>query len=60
MSIVVHETSRAILLLTAYKPGGKFGALQIDLSTDKVLSFSEKIQLHSFQNKKKALFEIWE
>ena len=42
MSIVVHETSRAILLLTAYKPGGKFGALQIDLSTDKVLSFQEK------------------
>ena len=36
MSIVVHETSRAILLLTA------FGALQIDLSTDKVLSFQEK------------------
>ena len=42
MSIVVHETSRAILLLTAYKPGDKFGALQIDLSTDKVLSFQEK------------------
>lgn len=47
MSIVVHETSRAILLLTAYKPGGKFGALQIDLSTDKVLSFSEKYSLYS-------------
>ncbi|CCY56838.1 putative uncharacterized protein [Bacteroides eggerthii CAG:109] len=28
--------------MTAYKPGGKFGALQIDLSTDKVLSFQEK------------------
>lgn len=42
MSIVVHETSGAILLLTAYKPGDKFGALQIDLSTDKVLSFQEK------------------
>ena len=28
--------------LTAYKPGGKFGALQIDLDTNKVLSFQEK------------------
>lgn len=44
MSIVVHETSRAILLLTAYKPGGKFGALQIDLSTDKVLSFKKNLR----------------
>ena len=44
MSIVVHETSGAILLLTAYKPGDKFGALQIDLSTDKVLSFQPQIR----------------
>lgn len=28
--------------LTAYKPGGKFGALQIDLESNKVLSFQEK------------------
>ena len=29
-------------VVTAYKPGGKFGALQIDLGSDKVLSFQEK------------------
>ena len=31
-----------ILSRNAYKPGGKFGALQIDLDTNKVLSFQEK------------------
>ena len=41
-SIFSHEKSGAALSLTAYKPGGKFGALQIDLETDKVLSFQEK------------------
>ena len=41
-SILSHEKSGAALSLTAYKPGGKFGALQIDLETDKVLSFQEK------------------
>ena len=41
-SIVSHEKSGALLSLTAYKPGGKFGALQIDLNTDKVVSFQEK------------------
>ncbi len=41
-SIKAHEESGCILSLTAYKPGGKFGALQIDLETDKVLSFQEK------------------
>lgn len=37
-----HEASGCILSLTAYKPGGKFGALQIDLKSNKVLSFQEK------------------
>ena len=37
-----HSRSGCILSLTAYKPGGKFGALQIDLATNKVLSFQEK------------------
>lgn len=37
-----HIASNAVLSLTAYKPGGKFGALQIDLDTNKVLSFREK------------------
>lgn len=41
-SMASHEHSGALLSLTAYKPGGKFGALQIDLNTDKVLSFQEK------------------
>ncbi len=37
-----HEKSGCILSLTAYKPGGKFGALQIDLESNKVISFQEK------------------
>jgi glucose-1-phosphate cytidylyltransferase len=37
-----HESSGCTITLTAYKPGGKFGALQLDLTTDKVLSFQEK------------------
>lgn len=37
-----HEASDCALTLTAYKPGGKFGALQIDLHSNKVLSFQEK------------------
>lgn len=41
-TISIHEKSGAALSLTAYKPGGKFGALQIDLDTNKVLSFQEK------------------
>jgi glucose-1-phosphate cytidylyltransferase len=41
-SIKSHEKSGCMLSLTAYKPGGKFGALQIDLSTNKVISFQEK------------------
>ncbi len=41
-SIRAHARSGCILTLTAYKPSGKFGALQLDLSTDKVLSFQEK------------------
>lgn len=41
-SIRAHEASGCAVSLTAYKPGGKFGALQIDLGSDKVLSFQEK------------------
>ena len=41
-SIKAHEASGCAVSLTAYKPGGKFGALQIDLESDKVLSFQEK------------------
>lgn len=41
-TIKAHEDSGCLLSLTAYKPGGKFGALQIDLDTNKVLSFQEK------------------
>jgi glucose-1-phosphate cytidylyltransferase len=41
-SIKLHEKSGCILSLTAYKPGGKFGALQLDLGTNKVVSFQEK------------------
>lgn len=41
-SIKAHELSGCTISLTAYKPGGKFGALQLDLATDKVLSFQEK------------------
>ena len=41
-SVRAHERSGCAISLTAYKPGGKFGALQLDLDTDKVLSFQEK------------------
>ncbi|MBP1615656.1 MAG: putative biosynthesis-related sugar-phosphate nucleotidyltransferase [Bacteroidetes bacterium] len=41
-TISEHEKSGCKLSLTAYKPGGKFGALQIDLESNKVLSFQEK------------------
>lgn len=41
-SIKEHELSECAISLTAYKPGGKFGALQIDLESNKVLSFQEK------------------
>lgn len=41
-SIRSHVASEAVLTLTAYKPTGKFGALEIDLETDKVKSFLEK------------------
>lgn len=41
-SIRSHVVSEAVLTLTAYKPTGKFGALEIDLETDKVKSFLEK------------------
>lgn len=41
-SLESHTSSGAILTLTAYKPSGKFGALEIDLNTNKVKSFLEK------------------
>ena len=37
-----HEKSNSILTLTAYKPTGKFGALNLDVETGKVKSFLEK------------------
>ncbi|MFR9650669.1 MAG: glucose-1-phosphate cytidylyltransferase [Rikenellaceae bacterium] len=41
-SILAHEMSGALLSLTAYKPNGKFGALDIDKETNQVNSFLEK------------------
>ncbi len=37
-----HRNSGCILSLTAFKPQGKFGALQIDPESNKVISFQEK------------------
>lgn len=37
-----HEASGALLSLTAYKPAGKFGSLQINPDTNMVQSFLEK------------------
>ena len=41
-TIKMHDESKAILSLTAFKPAGKFGSLDIDHSTNKVKSFLEK------------------
>jgi glucose-1-phosphate cytidylyltransferase len=41
-SITSHNTSKSILSVTAYKPTGKFGALEIDNQTSQVKSFLEK------------------
>lgn len=41
-TILAHEKSGATLSLTAYKPAGKFGSLQIDSETNRVKSFLEK------------------
>ena len=41
-TIRFHEESGAALTLTAYKPSGKFGAIEIDSETNKVNSFQEK------------------
>ena len=41
-SIKAHEESNAILTLTAYKPSGKFGSLEIDANDNRVKSFLEK------------------
>ncbi|BDF53086.1 MULTISPECIES: glucose-1-phosphate cytidylyltransferase [Butyricimonas] len=40
--IVQHENNGAILTLTAYMPTGKFGALDIDKTSNRVRSFQEK------------------
>jgi len=37
-----HIKSKSIISLMAYKPGGKFGALQIDPQSDQVTAFQEK------------------
>jgi glucose-1-phosphate cytidylyltransferase len=41
-TIEAHEKSGALISLTAYKPNGKFGALDIDTNTSMVNSFLEK------------------
>ncbi|GAB6011233.1 glucose-1-phosphate cytidylyltransferase [Viscerimonas tarda] len=41
-TIKAHEESGSIVSLTAFKPTGKFGALEIDLETLRVKSFLEK------------------
>ncbi len=41
-SINFHKQGDVLLTLTAYKPSGKFGALDIDTETSKVRSFMEK------------------
>ena len=41
-TIKAHEDSGCILSLTAYKPGGKFGALQIGIGTNKKISYQKK------------------
>ena len=41
-SISFHEKEGGLLTLTAYKPSGKFGSLDIDLETNQVKSFLEK------------------
>ena len=46
-----HEKSGCLLSVTAYKPGGKFGALEIDLGTNKVKSFMEGGDTTSFEGK---------
>ena len=41
-TINLHKESGAILSLTAYKPKGRFGSLEIEVGTNKILSFQEK------------------
>lgn len=41
-TIIEHEKSGCLLSVTAFKPSGKFGALEIDLDSNKVKSFLEK------------------
>lgn len=50
-AIQSHDKSGAILTVTAYKPTGKFGMLQIETDSNKVLSFHEKPDVeHSWIN----------
>jgi glucose-1-phosphate cytidylyltransferase len=41
-TIAAHESAQAVLSLTAYKPTGKFGSLDIDSTSGNVKSFLEK------------------
>ena len=41
-TIKKHAESKTLISLTAYKPAGKFGSLDIDIKTSKVNSFLEK------------------
>ena len=41
-TIEKHRLSKCIISLMVYKPGGKFGALQINPENDRVISFQEK------------------
>ncbi|MFR9619614.1 MAG: glucose-1-phosphate cytidylyltransferase [Rikenellaceae bacterium] len=41
-TIRAHKEANALLTVTAFKPSGKFGALEIDLDSNQVLSFQEK------------------
>ncbi len=41
-TIKAHEKSGAKISMTVFKPAGKFGSVEIDLDSNKVLSFQEK------------------
>lgn len=41
-TVELHENTKSTLTVTAYRPSGKFGALEIDRENNKVTSFMEK------------------
>lgn len=41
-TIDTHKQTGSILSLTAYKPSGKFGSLQFESGSDKIIAFQEK------------------